>query len=30
MFFAFLVVMTPGYLAMVEIAKRRFYRDAGI
>jgi hypothetical protein len=29
-FFAFLVVMTPCYLAVVEIAKRRFYRDAGI
>jgi Mg2+-importing ATPase len=26
-FFAFLSVMTLGYLAAVEIAKRRFYRD---
>ena len=30
MFFAFLVVMTLGYLTVVEIAKRRFYRGAGI
>jgi hypothetical protein len=26
-FFAFLSVMTLAYLAAVEIAKRRFYRD---
>jgi Mg2+-importing ATPase len=29
LFFAFLGVMTVAYLAAVELAKRRFYRDAG-
>jgi Mg2+-importing ATPase len=28
LFFAFLVVMTVAYLGAVELAKRRFYRDA--
>jgi Mg2+-importing ATPase len=28
LFFAFLVVMTVAYLAVVEVAKRRFYRDS--
>jgi P-type Mg2+ transporter len=30
LFFAFLVVMTAAYLAAVEVAKRRFYRNAGL